>query len=306
MHAHYFYCVSVFYSDKAICVGKNCRFGISAGRRNWAGRRWLPRQRILDAITPRTRAIPLNTPMNPNGKIFSLDELGFLAGLLDRHDLIANCVEVYEHLTYDGRAHVPLYTLPEAQGHCLRIGSAGKTFSVTGWKVGYVTAPAALLEPVARAQQYLTFATPPHLQAAVAFGLGLEDSYFQGLQATLQHNRDQLATGLRELGFGVLDCGATYFLCVDSGELDRDGDDFAFCRRLVAESGVAAVPISSFYAERDMTSLIRLCFTKRLPLLHQGAACRLAQARRGRLTATVTGGRQSAAAGRRGSAAAGR
>ncbi|BAI73651.1 aminotransferase (plasmid) [Azospirillum sp. B510] len=233
----------------------------------------LPRQRILDAITPRTRAILLNTPMNPNGKIFSLAELGFLAGLLERHDLIAICDEVYEHLTFDGRAHVPLYTLPEAQGRCLRIGSAGKTFSVTGWKVGYVTAPAALLEPVARAHQYLTFATPPHLQNAVAFGLGLDESYFQGLQATLQHNRDQLAGGLRALGFNVLDCGATYFLCVDIGDLGRHGDgggdDFAFCRRLVAESGVAAVPVSSFYAERDMTSLIRLCFAKRLPLLHQ-------------------------------------
>lgn len=110
---------------------------------------------------------------------------------------------------------------------------------------------------------------PPHLQAAVAFGLGLEDSYFHGLQATLQHNRDQLADGLRKLGFSALDCGVTYFLCVEIGGLDRDGDGFPFCRRLVAESGVAAAPVSSVYAERDMTSLIRLCSAKRLPSLHE-------------------------------------
>ncbi|MBP2230442.1 aspartate/methionine/tyrosine aminotransferase [Azospirillum agricola] len=228
----------------------------------------LPRQRILDAITPRTRAILLNTPMNPNGKIFSRDELSFLAGLLERYDLIAICDEVYEHLTFDGQAHRPLLALPEARDRCLRIGSAGKTFSVTGWKVGYVTGGAKLLGPVSRAHQYLTFTTPPHLQSAVAFGLGLDDGYFRGLQDTLQRHRDVLAAGLRDLGFRVLDCASTYFLCVDIRDLDREGDDFAFCRRLVVESGVAAVPVSSFYAERDMNALIRLCFAKPPPLLH--------------------------------------
>lgn len=227
----------------------------------------LPRQHILDSITPRTRAVLLNTPMNPNGKVFTRDELEFLADLLERHDLVAICDEVYEHLTFDGRTHLPLMALPQARGRCLRIGSAGKTFSVTGWKVGYVTATAERLAPVARAHQYLTFATPPHLQSAVAFGLGLGDAYFGGLQATLQEHRDHLAAGLRDLGFTVLDCGGTYFLCVDISRLDPQGDDFAFCRRLVAESGVAAVPVSTFYAERDMRSLIRLCFAKRKPLL---------------------------------------
>uniref|UniRef100_UPI0038B31563 aminotransferase n=1 Tax=Arenibaculum pallidiluteum TaxID=2812559 RepID=UPI0038B31563 len=222
----------------------------------------LPRQRILDAITPRTRAILLNTPMNPNGKVFTREELEFLAGLLERHDLIAVCDEVYEHLTFDGRNHLPLMALPEARGRCLRIGSAGKTFSVTGWKVGYVTASAERLAPVARAHQYLTFATPPHLQAAVAFGLGLGDHYFAGLQSILQEHRDFLETGLREHGFSTLECGGTYFLCLDIGDLDPGSDDFAFCRRLVAESGVAAVPVSTFYGERDMRRLIRLCFAK--------------------------------------------
>lgn len=235
----------------------------------------LPRQRILDAITPRTRAILLNSPMNPNGKVFSDDELAFLAGLLERHDLIAICDEVYEHLTFDGRVHRPLMALPEARDRTLRIGSAGKTFSVTGWKVGYVTARAELLAPVARAHQYMIFTTPPHLQTAVAHGLNLGDEYFADLQATLERHRDHLAAGLRGAGFRVLEGEGTYFLCVDIAGLDPDGDDFAFCRRLVAESGVAAVPVSSFYAERDVRSLIRLCFAKRLPLL-EAAVDRLA------------------------------
>ncbi|EPY02441.1 aminotransferase [Magnetospirillum fulvum] len=220
----------------------------------------LPRQRIVDAITPRTRLIVLNSPMNPIGKVFDRDELAFLADLLDRHDLIAVCDEVYEHITFDDALHIPLMTLPQARERCLRIGSAGKTFSVTGWKVGYVTAPPALLGPVARAHQFLTFTTPPMLQSAVAVGLGLGNDYFDGLKATLRQRRDVLAAGLRGLGIEVLPCDGTYFLC--AGITGLGDDDHALCRRLTAEAGIAAIPLSSFYEDRAVRSHLRFCFAK--------------------------------------------
>lgn len=240
----------------------------------------LPREKIVAAITARTRAIVINTPMNPNGKVFTRDELQFIAGLLEAHDLIAICDEVYEHLTFDGIEHVPLMTFPEACKRCLRIGSAGKTFSLTGWKVGYITGDAKLLLPVVRAHQYNTFTTPPHLQVAVAFGLRLPDSYYTALRASLQARRDLLAGALREAGFTLLPCAGTYFLCVDISGLPVGCNDFELCRRLVHEAGVAAVPVSEFYADKDMHSLIRLCFAKETPLLVEGAA-RLAAWKRG-------------------------
>jgi aspartate/methionine/tyrosine aminotransferase len=172
-------------------------------------------------------------------------------------------------VTYDGRPHRPLMALPEARSCCLRIGSAGKTFSVTGWKVGYITASAPLLAPVAKAHQYLTFATPPHLQTAVAYGLRLPDGYFTGLQSVLREHRDFLAGRLRQAGFAVLACSGAYFLCVDIADFDPSDDDVAFCHRLIAECGVAAVPVSKFYAKRDMRRLIRLCFAKPLPRLNE-------------------------------------
>lgn len=229
----------------------------------------LPRRQLAEAITPRTRLIVLNTPMNPIGKIFRPDELDFIAGLLERHDLIAVCDEVYEHITFDGARHQPLMTLPQARHRCLRIGSAGKTFSLTGWKVGYITATPALLTPVARAHQYQTFATPPLLQKAVAHGLRLDDSYFERLRGTLQERRDILAGGLRGLGFEVLDCPGTYFLCVSTAGLDEADDDLAFCRRLTVEAGVTPVPVSSFYAERDRRGHVRFCFAKQPAVLRE-------------------------------------
>jgi len=248
----------------------------------------LPRQRILDAITPRTRLVVINTPMNPIGKIFDADELTFLADLLDHHDLIAVCDEVYEHITFDGHSHQSLMSLPQARHRSLRIGSAGKTFSVTGWKVGYVTATAALLGPVARAHQYQTFATPPLLQSAVAHGLSLGDDYFAGLKSTLQQRRDVLADGLRSLGAEVLPCHGTYFLCVAAGaSLGNPDDDVALCRRLTVEAGVTPVPVSSFYAGRDVRSHVRFCFAKEPTVLSEAVA---------RLATWLDNGRQPIAA----------
>jgi len=231
----------------------------------------LPREKLLAAITPRTKALILNNPMNPSGKLFTREELTFLAELMNKHDLVAICDEVYEHLTFDGKAHLSLAALPEARDRVVRIGSAGKAFSVTGWKVGYITAPAALLAPIARAHQYITFTTPPALQTAVAVGLRLPTRYFDELRQTLQQRRDFLAAGLKQAGYQVLDAPSTYFLNVDiAGEGVED--DFNFCRQLVKEAGVAAVPVSTFYAGRDMKRLIRFCFAKKQETLETALA----------------------------------
>ena len=149
----------------------------------------LPRAELAAAFGPKTKAILLNTPMNPTGKVFTNAELAFIADLLVKHDAYAVCDEVYEHLTYDGWRHVPLMTLPGLRERCMRIGSAGKTFSLTGWKIGYVTAPAALAAVVAKAHQNLTFTTPPNLQRGVAVGLAKDDAYFAGLSSGLQGKR---------------------------------------------------------------------------------------------------------------------
>ena len=153
--------------------------------------------------------------MNPCGKVFTADELGFIADLVLRHDAYAICDEVYEHLTFDGARHIPLMTLPGMRERTMRIGSAGKTFSLTGWKVGYVTAPAALAANVAKAHQNLTFTTAPNLQRAVAVGLGKDDAYFASLAGALQAKRDRLAAGLASLGLAVLPTKGSYFISAD-------------------------------------------------------------------------------------------
>jgi aspartate/methionine/tyrosine aminotransferase len=242
----------------------------------------LPEAALRAAIGPKTRAIVVNTPMNPIGKIFDIDELRLLAELLLEHDLYAIADEVYEHLVFDGRRHTTLFADPRVRDRVVRIGSAGKTFSVTGWKVGYLVADEKLLRPIARAHQFVTFTTPPALQTAVAFGLNLPDAYFDGLRATLAERRDRLVGGLRAVGFEVADVPATYFTVASIADLDEAGDDLAFCRRLAREAGVAAVPISSFYGARDVKSHIRFCFAK-LPGTLDEAIGRLADWRAGRI-----------------------
>jgi aspartate/methionine/tyrosine aminotransferase len=239
--------------------------------------RWeLPQDELAAAITPRTRAIVINTPMNPIGKIFGDDDLRFVADLLLKHDLVAIADEVYEHLVFDGRRHQTLFALPEVRDRVVRIGSAGKTFSVTGWKVGYVTADARLIAPIVRAHQFVTFTTPPALQSAVAFGLSLPDSYFLGLQSALQERRDFLVEGLRRIGFDVGDVGATYFAVAGAARFDGADDDAEFCRLLTLQAGVTAVPISAFYGGRDVKSHIRFCFAKKQETL-EAALERLAR-----------------------------
>ncbi len=222
----------------------------------------LPRDELAAAFSERTKLIVLNSPTNPAGKVWDADELAFVAGLLERFDAYAVCDEVYEHLVYDHRRHIPLMTLPGMRERCLKIGSAGKIFSLTGWKVGWVIAAPALLQPVAKAHQYLTFTTPPNLQAAVAYGLGKEDAYYDGLAAMLEARRDRLATGLGRVGFQVLDTGGSYFISADFRPLGFNGGDEDFCRHITEKAGVAAIPVSAFYQGKDVTHFARFCFAK--------------------------------------------
>lgn len=231
----------------------------------------LPRERLLEAITPRTKLIVVNTPMNPIGKIFDREELAFLAELAVRHDLVIVADEVYEHLVFDGRRHVSPMQLPGMRDRVVRIGSAGKTFSLTGWKVGYVTAAPALMEPIAKAHQFVTFTTPPALQTAVAHGLCFGDDYFDGFVAGLQAKRDRLSNGLSALGFSVLPSAGTYFIVTDTGPLGID-DDAEACLRMTREAGVAAVPVSAFYVSDPPKRFIRFCFSKRDEVLDEAVA----------------------------------
>ena len=229
----------------------------------------LPRAALEEAFGPRTKAVLLNTPMNPSGKVFDRAELALLADLLQRHDAYAICDEVYEHLTFDGTAHVPLMTLPGMRERCVRIGSAGKSFSLTGWKVGYATAAAPLAAVIAKAHQNLTFSTPPNLQRAVAFGLDKDADYFDALGRDLQGKRDLLAAGLSALGFEVLPTGGSYFLIADIRPFGP-GDDAAFCRRITERAGVAAIPVSAFYGAPDAPDhYVRFAFCKREAVLRE-------------------------------------
>jgi len=232
----------------------------------------LPRAELAAAFGPRTKAIMLNTPMNPTGKVFSADELGFIAGLLRQHDAYAICDEVYEHLVFAPARHVPLMTLPGMTDRCLRIGSAGKTFSLTGWKVGYVSGPPSLISVVAKAHQNLTFTTPPNLQRAVAQGLAKDDAYFAALAAALAAKRDRLSTGLRAVGFDVLPTDGSYFVIADYSAFGFDGDDVAFCRRITEHAGVAAIPVSAFYEGDAPRGWIRFAFCKQDAVLDEACA----------------------------------
>ena len=236
---------------------------------DWA----LPEAALAASFGPRTKAILFNTPMNPTGKVFTTGELGLIADLLKRHDAYAICDEVYEHLTFGGARHIPLMTLPGMAERSLRIGSAGKTFSLTGWKVGYVTAPPALAPLVAKAHQNLTFATAPNLQRAVAMGLGKEDAYFVGLGRALEAKRDLLAAGLTRIGMDVLPVQGSYFITADFRPLGFDGDDVAFCRHITEAAKVTAVPVTAFYdGPEPPTQYARFAFCKQDSVLEEAVA----------------------------------
>jgi aspartate/methionine/tyrosine aminotransferase len=232
----------------------------------------LPRADLAAAFGPRTKAILLNTPMNPASKVFTAAELAFIADLLVRHDAYAICDEVYEHLTFDGWKHIPLMSLPGMRSRCARIGSGGKTFSVTGWKIGYITADRSLAGTIAKAHQLLTFTTPPNLQRAVAAGLAKDDGYFAELAGRLQAKRDRLAAGLARIGFGVLPAQGSYFVTCDFAPLGFNGDDVAFCEHITEAAKVCAIPVSAFYDGNAPTHWARFAFCKRDEVLDEAIA----------------------------------
>jgi N-succinyldiaminopimelate aminotransferase len=225
---------------------------------------WRITAEALDsALSARTRLVILNTPLNPAGTLVSEGELSLLADRIGRTDAVLICDEVWEHIVFDGLTHRSPMSVPALRRRTVKIGSAGKIFSLTGWKVGWMCAAPELAIPLARAHQFLTFTTPPNLQAAAAYGLGKSDKYFDEMRADFARSRDRLSAGLREAGWAVLPSSATYFLNLDLAASGIAMDDVAFCERLVAEFGVAAIPVSAFYAEAPVTHIARLCFAKR-------------------------------------------
>jgi len=235
---------------------------------------WRLSANALDAaITDRTRVIVINTPHNPLGKVMGRDELEIIAAAARRHDLIVVCDEVYEHLIFDGRKHETLLSLPGMFERAIRIGSAGKTFSVTGFRIGYVTGPAPLITGVMKAHQHLAYTSPAPLQEAVAHGLGFGDGYYASFRADMEGKRNRLSKGLAGAGFEALPCEGTYFLTVDIRSVGHD-DDRAFCREITQKAKVAAVPISAFYhpAQTDAPrNFARFCFCKKQQVLDEAS-----------------------------------
>jgi len=226
---------------------------------------------LREAIGPNTRAIVLNTPLNPIGRVFDRDELDALARRVLETQAVVICDEVYEHLVFDGRKVSPLIALPGMRERCVRIGSAGKMFSLTGWKVGWVAGPARLVDIVAKAHQFITFTTPPALQLGVAHGMEREMDFTLALTNQLQSKRDLLAAGIARLGFKPLASEGTYFLTADISGLTNE-PDLVFCERLVREAGVALIPLSVFYKDGQPSHLVRFAFCKKREVLSEALA----------------------------------
>ena len=233
---------------------------------------------LARAFTERTRLVLFNNPHNPTARLFDAGELALVAQAAARAGALILADEVWEHLVFDRSRFASIASLPGMADRVVKVGSAGKIFSMTGWKVGWVIATPALAEPIAKAHQFVTFSTPPNLQSAAAYGLAKADYYFETMRATFAAPRDAMREALAAAGYATLDCEATYFLCVD---LEASGialGDREFCDRAVAEAGVAAIPVSAFCAEDPVTNVIRLCFAKKAETLDAGIAA-LAKAR---------------------------
>ncbi|MEP4432400.1 MAG: aminotransferase class I/II-fold pyridoxal phosphate-dependent enzyme, partial [Hyphomicrobiales bacterium] len=219
-----------------------------------------------------TKMVLLNNPMNPAGKVFTQDELQSIVSVCKRYDAFIVADEVYEHLTFDGQSHVSILSLPDAWDRAVAIGSAGKTFSMTGWKVGSITGAPAIIEPIAKAHQFTTFTTPPHLQEAVCMGLALPDTYFDTLKTDLAGKRDRLSARLTKLGFKVGRCDAAYFINADFSQLEIGSSDVEACQAMVRDAGVATVPVSAFYkGETPPSNFLRFCFCKQDSILDEAA-----------------------------------
>ncbi|MBU6267771.1 MAG: aminotransferase [Sphingomonadales bacterium] len=218
---------------------------------------------IRGAITPRTRVVMLNDPLNPMGTVAKAAELAMLARVCVEHGLLAICDEVWEEVRFDGVRHASLMAEPGMADRVVKIGSAGKLFGMTGWKIGWMLAGGELAALVARAHQFVTFTTPPALQWAVAEGLGFGEDWFAAQAAVRAAQRARLKDGLARAGFAVMDNAATWFVCVDLAASGIGLDDTVFSERAVREAGVASIPVSALYEEADAPKgFARLCFTK--------------------------------------------
>ena len=223
----------------------------------------LTEEALRGVFNAKTKLVIFNNPLNPAAIVYPREDLALLARFCQEFDVIAVCDEVWEHVVFDGREHIPLIAMPGMRDRTVKIGSAGKIFSLTGWKVGFVCAAPPILRVLAKSHQFLTFTTPPNLQSAVAYGLAKSDDYFLGMRTGLARSRDRLTKGLAEIGFPVLPSQGTYFLNVDLKPLGLNETDEAFCKRLVAEYKVAGIPVSAFYEEEPVTSVVRFCFAKK-------------------------------------------
>ena len=217
---------------------------------------------VRAAVTSRTTAILLNSPHNPTGTVLTRDELAAIADVAIEHDLVVISDEVYEHLTFDAHRHIPIATLPGMAERTLTISSGGKSFSFTGWKIGWATGPAPLIDALLASKQFLTYTSGSPLQPAIAAALGADDAYFAQFTRQMTAQRDQLCDGLREIGFDVFVPAGTYFATTDIRPLGFD-DGVEFCRTLPERSGVAAIPHQVFYDDIDAgRPLVRWAFCK--------------------------------------------
>jgi N-succinyldiaminopimelate aminotransferase len=223
----------------------------------------IEREALEAAIRPSTRVILFNNPHNPGGRLFAPDELQAVADAASAHDLLVISDEVWEHILLDGQSFTPIATLPGMAERTLKIGSAGKIFSLTGWKVGWIAAAPEIAGIAARAHQFLTFSTAPNLQSAVAFGMAEGDSWIEPMRQRFARARDRMTEGLSAAGYACLDPASTYFLCVDLAASGIGLDDESFATAAVEKAGVAVVPLSVFAEDNPPRHLVRLCFSKR-------------------------------------------
>jgi aspartate/methionine/tyrosine aminotransferase len=232
----------------------------------------IDREAIDAVVSAKTRVIMLNNPHNPAGRLFDAGELETVAAAAREHDLTVISDEVWEHILLDGQRFTPFAALPGMAERTIKIGSAGKIFSLTGWKVGWLVAQPEMASVAARAHQFLTFATAPNLQAAVAFGLDEGDAWIEPMRARFARARDRMADALRAAGFVVLGNASTYFQCVDLQASGLDLDDESFASAAVSKAGVAVVPLSVFAEDDPPRHLVRLCFAKRDETIDAGVA----------------------------------
>ncbi|WP_405759892.1 pyridoxal phosphate-dependent aminotransferase [Streptomyces sp. NBC_01420] len=263
-----------YYDSYAACIAMAgaTRVPVTLRPDTSAGTYRLDLDELRAAVTRRTRLLLINTPHNPTGTVLSREELGAIAELACEHDLLVVTDEVYEHLVFEGE-HLPLAGFPGMRERTVTISSAGKTFSYTGWKIGWVTGSAELVTAVRSAKQYLTYVSGGPLQYAVAEALRLPDSFYEELRAGLRAKRDLLCAGLAEAGFAVYRPAGTYFVTTDIRPLDATGDGIAFCRALPERCGVVGVPNAVFYDHRDQGApFVRFTFCKRTEVLQEAVA----------------------------------